>query len=508
MSAAVPSTVPLLSRLTRRGLTMGVLLILGCALPLLAGCPKAGPEGPERPEGVLPEGTTLSLVVVGDPSLATAIERLQGEWNALTGAGLKVERMSAEKLADAETLNADAVICSPCHVADVAAKAQIVRVPEGLTDGPAWSDVFSLLRTRQAVWGQHIMGVPFGSPVFVVYYREDLLKKLGRRPPETWAEYQELAELLADRKSLGNAAPPEGARWSGAIEPLGPGWAGLVLLARAAPYARHRENYSTMFSIDTMEPLIDGPPFVRALNELVKAASTGTADQLTYDPAAVRAAFWKGECGLALTWPSAAKGAVPDEPSEKAGGSPASESGLSVGLAALPGSEEAYDVGEKAWEARPQGEDTHVPLLGTAGRMGFVLRTSRRPEAAFRLLFWLSDEQSVQVCPASPATTLFRKQQLESPQSWVEAPMPRAAAARYAEITDETLSGPQWLFPLRLPGRDKYLAALDEAVQRAVRGDQTAEASLRQAAAAWRTITDELGRDAQREAYWKSLGLK
>ncbi len=184
-----------------------------------------------------------------------------------------------------------------------------------------WAGVFSLLKLREAAWGNQLMAVPFGSPVFCCYYRADLLEKLGRRPPKTWDEYQELAKLLAknsprptaaDGQANKNSPLPlgegQGVRaWCGTIEPLAPGWAGLVLLARAAAYAKHRDNFSTLFDIETMEPLVAGPPFVQALEELVAAAKLGPADPLRYDPAAARAAFWNGQCGMALTWPTAAK---------------------------------------------------------------------------------------------------------------------------------------------------------------------------------------------------------
>lgn len=86
--------------------------------------------------------------------------------------------------------------------------------------------------------------------------------------------------------------------------------------------------------------------------------------------------------------------------------------------------------------------------------------------------------------------------------------MPPPAAAQYAEMTQTTLCRPQWLFPLRIPGRRRYLAALDEAVQRAVRGDQAPDEALAEAAETWRQITDQLGLQRQREAYWDSLGLE
>ncbi len=509
--------MPVLSRLTGNRRKLGFSLAACSLLLLLAGCPDADSRRTTPPGGALPEGIQLELLVVDDPALAAAIEQVEGEWNALTGSTFRVDRISLDELEAAQTLEGDAVIAASCEIGNMQAKAQIVPVPPNLLkqDQGGWPDVFSLLRVREAVWGEEVVGVPFGSPVLVIYYRADLLEKLGRQPPRTWAEYRELAELLSDRNRLGEAAPAPDAPWHGAVEPLGPGWAGLVLLARAAPYASHRENYSTMFRIDSMEPLIDGPPFVRALEELVAAAALGPSEQLTYDPAAVRSAFWQGRCGLALTWPSAAGelSASRDSPGVEA--PPASEqaspvgSGIAVGLAELPGSMEAYDVAEKAWEPRREdGEEPYVPLLGTAGRMGLVLKSSRWPDAAFQLLFWLSDEQSSQVSPASPATTLFRSRHVQSPADWVEEPMPPDAAARYAEMTQATLCRPQWLFPLRIPGRRKYLEALDAAVHRAVRADQTPQQALGQAARTWRQITDELGLEQQREAYWKSLGLE
>ena len=280
------------------------LALLACAfLLLLGGCPDAESRRTTPSEGMPPENIELSVLVVDDPALAAAIEQAGGEWNALTGSSLRVDQISQEELEAAQTLKADAVIAPSCQVGDVQAKAQLALVPASRVEDEqgSWSESFSLLRVREAVWGNEVVGVPLGSPVLVIYYRADLLERLDRQPPRTWAEYSQLAELLSDRSLLGPTVSASDAPWHGAIEPLGPGWAGLVLLARAAPYVSHRENYSTMFRIDSMEPLIDGPPFVRALEELVAAAAWGPPEQLTYDPAAVRRAFWQGRCGLALT---------------------------------------------------------------------------------------------------------------------------------------------------------------------------------------------------------------
>lgn len=481
------------------GLKRGSALIASLWFLLLAGCPEPDAPPAGRFGGAAPGDVNLAVLVVDDPLLAAALEQLQGEWNAQTGSSYRVEQISWEELDAVSSVPADAVIGPPALLGTLAHKGGIVPIPKNYReeDRGIWPDLFSLLRSREAVWGKEVVGVPFGSPVLVIYCRADLLEKLDRQVPETWAGYLELAELLADRSALGDLAPPDGTPWCGAIEPLGPGSAGLVLLARAAPYASHRENYSTLFKIDTMEPLIAGVPFVRALEELASAAAWGSPEQLTYDPAAARDAFWQGRCGLALSWPSAAGDATGDDGQD-----------LPLRLTELPGAEATYDIGEAAWEDHTDDEDPRVPLLGPAGRLGAVMRGSKWPVAAFQLLFWLSDEQSTQLCPASPATTLFRDSHLRTPEAWVEGQASAATAAEYAEMTRQTLSRPRWLFALRIPGRGRYLASLDDAVHRAVRKEQTPEESLGRAAAEWREITEELGSDSQREAYWMSLGLE
>jgi len=474
-----------------------------CLLLLLAGCSGPQSDGNGTSGGTPLADVKLRLLVVGDPELAAAVGQLRGEWNAQTGSDLQVESITEVQLGQSDPLAADALICPSWQLGLLAEQGLLTPIPESLLQANAgdWSDVFELLRRSEAAWVGEPLAVPFGSPVFVCYYRTDLLERLGRKPPETWAEYQELAELLADRRNLGAAAPPDDAPWFGSVEPLGPGWAAPVLLARSAPYAKHRDNYSTLFDVRTMKPLVAGPPFVRALQELVAAAKLGSPEQLRYDPADARAAFWQGRCGMALTWPTAAAAGVPGEAAENVAAS------VRVGFAELPGSTKVFNVRKQSWETRAEDEDPHVPLLGAAGRIGVVSRKSAHPEAAFELLFWLSGKQfSPRVSAANPATTLFRRSHLGAPRAWVEKPIPPAAAAQYAAAAGRTFGRGEWLFALRIPGRAEYLAALDEAVRRAVRGEQSPAEALQQTATRWQEITDRLGRERQKAAYLHSLG--
>jgi multiple sugar transport system substrate-binding protein len=469
---------------------------VSCLLLLLAGCPSG-----ESPEGdgsaSPPAGTSLSVVVIGDPELAATIEQFEAEWNEQTGVAYQVDQIAEADQASAGEPTAGVIVCPSHLLGRLAEDKTVAPIPRTLIEADAGrrSEVFSLLRAHESAWGGQALAIPFGSPVLTCYYRADLLEKLQRDPPSTWEQYTELAGLLSDRQALGDLAPPDDMPWHGSIEPLGPGWAGVALLARAAPYATHREIYSTLFDLDSMEPLIAGPPFVRALEQTVAAAAFGPAEQSEYDPAAVRRAFWEGRAALALTWPSAA--AEVSEPAEN----------IRVGFAELPGSTEVYNFLDAQWESRLATEDPRVPLLAASGRLGVVTARCQWPEAGFQLLLWLSGpDLSRQISTRSLGTTLFRASHLKAPGEWVEKPIAAAQAAEYAAITEQTLGRQQRLFALRIPGRPQYLAALDAAVHSVLQGDLSPQEALTRAAGTWQEVTDRLDRDRQRAAYLHSLG--
>lgn len=469
---------------------------------VLAGC-GSNDSADERVGGSQPrlpfEGVRLRLLVADDPALADAIGRLRGEWRGATGAELEIDETTENAWLGASVPDADALIYPAGDLGLLVENDWLLPLAEqSLASGEIdWIDIFESDKTHDACWGATVYAIPFGSPVLACWYRADLLKKLDRQPPETWQQYQELAQLLADRASLGDAMPAEQTAWSGTAEPLAEGWAGLTLLARAAAYAKHRNHYSALFDMRTMEPLIAGPPFVRALDELVAAAKLGPADALEITPRRAMQAFAEGECGLALTWPEARRADVADETDEGR-----------FACIDLPGADDVYNPQSAAWEKRRDDEPTHVPLLGMAGRVGSVVKGSQHADAAVHLLGWLAGPQwSARISTSSPATALFRRSQVENSRQWI-APRLAEAAADYADAVERSLTAAEYLGAPRLPGRRGYLAALDHAVRAAVSGDASSGDALRAAAEEWRRLTAELGVDSQRAAYRRSLGLR
>jgi len=438
----------------------------------------------------------LTVAVLEDSRLADTLRSYEGQWQAEIGAPLEVHAASNE----GQLQKADVIVFRSAQLGQLADAGQIAPLAEEkfLPHSAAWSDLVELVRDQEGRWGRHVYAVPLGSPVLVCYCRADLLDRLGLRPPRTWEEYLQAAQQLKERSRLGAAESPKEPTWAPALEPWAAGWAGWTFLARAASYAKHPNYYSTLFEMQSMRPRIAEPPFVRALEELVATAKLAPPDLREADPDQVRERFWRGQCGLALCWPSRAG---PENASPE----------IKCTIVPIPGASAVWHPEEQKWLPASKGELFRTPLLGISGRWAAVGASSEHPEAALQLIFWLVGKQGSEPRPAvCPATTVFRKSELKDPkrlQAWVEPAMPRETALQYADALHQTFSSSQWLVGLRIPGWPEYMAELDAAVHAAVQGEKTAQQALQAAAQKWQEITHRLGLDRQRQAYRRNLGL-
>ena len=245
-------------------------------------------------------------------------------------------------------------------------------------------------------------------------------------------------------------------------------------------------------------------------------ATSSIPVSLAATPADARQAILAGDCALAITWPTAASVGVPPSGGDDRLKVELQRSAPAIAFAELPGAADVYNSKSKSWETNSTGgesrspsAESRTPLLGISGRLGSVAGDSQSGRFAFQLLAWLSGKEwGAQVCPASPATTLFRRSQLSQPGRWVEPEIPAAVAKQYAGAVADSLSRSQWLECPRIPGHAEYMAALDEAVRATVEGKQTSAEALARAADRWREITARLGVESQRTAYIRSLGLE
>jgi len=481
----------------RLRLLVASLPALAVAAALTAGCGPSSSPSQKTAGGNASPAPQLLVLVVDDPALG---ENIKAEWRSRTEDEITIKQITWKQAAEAKRLPGDLIVYSAGQVGELVEAGLIAPISNRTLENDAFAlrDIYKQVRLYEMKWGDKVYALPLGSPQLVLVYRSDIFAKLGLKPPQTWSEYDALAKRLAKREELGDLAPTADAPWRGAAQPLSPGYAGQFLLARSASYAAHKEQVSPLLEISTLKPLISRPPYVRALTEMtaahVQEDEQGKLRQLTPGEAYQEVAL--GRCAMAITWPTAA--VMLDAPEGKL---------KPLGFAQLPGAPDVYDFNDKKWGIRADDDDPHVPLLAVSGLMVSVTSTSGEQEAAENMAAWLaSAEASARIGPASPNTTLFRIAQEPNAVQWM-GPIGENGKQEYVATLHQIQDLPQRSLGIRLPGRQDYLAALDQAVVDALEGKKSPADALAQAAAHWEKVTEQRGLEAQRAALERSLGL-
>jgi ABC-type glycerol-3-phosphate transport system substrate-binding protein len=396
--------MPCIARLPRtlvRLFRFSTLLLL--AHVLLPGCTNdEGRSKPSQPKVASAPGPSLTLrvLVVNEPELAQAINRLRGEWAEQATGELETTTTTWAELAAAKTIDADVIVFSSRHLGELCARDWLRPVRTNVLESDDFDadDFFPLVRRDLIKWGGQPMALPLGVRL-----------------------------VTTDRQ-----------KW-----PLG-----LGLLARAAPRVVSRETLGILFDLKSMQPRIAEPEFLAALEEMVE-----------------------------LSKPEAALNEDQAEPSPNAA-------------------------------QKRRAEAIAVPVLGHSDRMAAVTASSRNAASAFKLLEWLASADISSRLGAADAGLLPVRRSLVSSEKWYPDHVADEERLKQASALQEALNSEQVLVIPRIPGIDKYLAVLDSEVKAALDGKVTSQVALDKTAQAWERITDARGRDIQREAYLKHLGLE
>jgi multiple sugar transport system substrate-binding protein len=485
------------------GCRAGCWLLLAC---LAAGCS----ETDAPPADALPfAGQQVTIAVPASLGSATAWELSLAEWSQQTGAEPRlVEYATPDGKFDVQAAKAatkdapQSVIVFPAsQLATMAALDLLEPIPEDLlsAEGLAWFDFFRGLGEKVAASSGKPIAVPMSCPVLVCYYRGDLLEQASLEPPSTWADYQHLAS------TVGSWAPG-----LTVAEPWSPEFRATLFLARAVSYAQHPDNLSLFIDIDDGTPLINGPGFIRALEDCAAAWKSMPADVKSLEPADCRRAVLNGTAAIGIAY-EVAGGAV----SEVSTAAPAGNrpDGSTVGFCRLPGSHEVYDRSAQAWQTLEQalhgGTANDVTLTAFDGWLMGVTQASGAHDsrAAWNLVSVLLAPGSNAAFPPG-AKALCRESELSEPTTWAGADLTSAEAQEYVDAVDESFQRSQLVAELPLLGRDELKGALTEGVTQALDGATAPEAALHATAAKWREIIERIGLENAVNSYRRSLGLR
>ncbi len=461
---------------------------------LLCGCFDTKPPGATQIVAMPFQGEEVELLVPKALGLPATWEVLLQEWSSQTGATVRWTEYSPEdEAAFGAGLPQTSSSGGRVFLFSLRRLSELDRhlAPLNPATGSPFDskDLFKGLRERVVSRERFPVAVPIAAPVLVVYYRRDLLKAAGLKPPATWEDYQTLLDTL-----------DQWAPQRVAVEPLAPEHCAATFFARSLAFAKHPENYSVWFDLETGEPLMQTPGFVEALAVAQRAWKRMPASINELTPVDCRRAVIEGRAALALGY----------EPSAVAASAPRIERppGIEVGVSRLPGSKRIFNRNSNRWETSPTG-GLHAPgLCGTAGlAVGVTLPAGGSKDiAAWNLLTTLVEGQFESAWATLPKTPC-RESQVGAAPTWNDNGLTAEEASQYVDAVAQMLRDPQVVAELPLPRADEFRASTGRTVSSLLSGESDSVAVLATMQKEFDQIVNSIGTDSLRAAYRRGLGL-
>lgn len=346
----------------------------------------------------------------------------------------------------------------------------------------------------------------------VMYYRRDLLEDPEHQAafeeaygyplvvPTTWDQFRDVAEYFNGKDLNGDGEPD-----SGLTMHLKVGGQGMFhFMSFSAPFVIGPDNPQLYwFDPETMEPLMDSPGHVRAMETLVDLVQFGPEAMLGWSLGESWDHFLRGQAAVTFTWGDL--GSLAQQEGSQVRGK--------IGAAPMPGTMEYYNVATDEWVATESPNQVGNTTGGSWA--GVISKFSDAPEATYYLLALMATKEKSVVYAARgwDGADPGRFSHYLPPEGDASVEDYLAAGWDEQDIRDYTKAyydnfSAELQFPyLRIPGTFEYWTALDIHLSEAATGQVSPEEALQATTAEFEQITDRLGRDQQAEIYRASLGF-
>jgi len=256
-------------------------------------------------------------------------------------------------------------------------------------------------------------------------------------------------------------------------------------------------SFSVYFDIESGEPLIDSPGFVRALEQSIAAIAKMAPDTKKLTPADCRQLILSGKSAMAVTF-------EPGRSDIKKIERPA---GISLSFVRLPGTRQTYNHSANAWTTSEQeiNDATLAPFTGLAAGVTKGI-PPKRADAAWNMASFLGLDRYEQAFLNAPKS-VCRESQLSAAATWVSPDLRTNELFTYQGVTAESLRQSNLSAEFPVVGHAKFRQALTDGLTAALEGKSTPTAALKDVAERWRAIRKELGVDHVRDSYRRCLGL-
>jgi multiple sugar transport system substrate-binding protein len=445
-------------------------------------------------------GVTLNVVTLEKPVLGEPTEVHAREFEALTGAKINITHVPFPQFYQQVLLGLrqkkyDVAFYGSMWIADVL--AYLEPIPAKMLRSAQYRDVLPHYKSI-ASWGEVAVQVPIDGDRHYLQYRRDLLedpaygaefRKLTGRTlgvPRTWPEVQEIARFfhgrkMADGRSIGGIAEVT----------VSDALLGNQFIKRAAPYAKHPAvKGGFYFDLETMQPLVNTPGWVAALQDFVAAQEFRPPGGRNMNFPEVIRSFGGGEAVFSDSW---------DDPFVQAmePGNPLRDK---VGAALSPGSRRVWNRVTGKWDDFPQVNYAPYVVYGwTSG----VPKSTPHKDAAFDFLGYYANRENHEsdLLIGRFGMNPFRKADLDVRFWTARAGWSEAVARSYVDTLERMARSRNRVLDLRIYRGQEYVQLLSVGVYRALTGRDTPQAALDAVAQRWRELNERIGVGRQREAY-------
>ncbi len=357
-----------------------------------------------------------------------------------------------------------------------------------------------------ATWGGKMIQYPVDGDRHYLKYRTDVIDnpemqkkykaETGRelRVPRTWEEYDQIARFF------------NGWDWDGDGE-TNYGSAEVVkrddlmfsaFISRVAAYAKNPGvKGGFFFDLDTMEPLVNTPGWVRGLEMFVKAQSYMPPGGNNFGLGDEIFSFGGGQTLFSYSWDDAFIQAMQKD----------SRIRNKVAAAPLPGSHEVWNRKTGKWDRFDT--PSRAPYI-TWGWTSAVSATSENKDMAFDYLCFFSNQANTlhDLQIGRFGVNPYRTTHFD-PNFWIDKlGWDPSIAKTYVKTLSSMDDSKNRVFDLRVPGVNQFMSSLAAGVSEALAGQKTPQEALDGVAAEWRRIVDRIGKDKVREAYATVVGLE
>jgi multiple sugar transport system substrate-binding protein len=502
--------------MTKRPFPRWALCIVGVSL-LLAACGSDDKQPSQAAGGQKHQGVEVTVLTFTGPQIAEPLQRRAPAFGRSTGASIKVVTVPFSDLYDkiltdiaTGTNSFDAFVFDPQWMGDFVPPGYLEDITDRVKADQAlkWDDIAPFFRDFSASYKGRTYTIPLDGDFQMVYYRSDLLKKDGVQPPATWDDYLAIAQRYhgKDLNEDGKADYGSCIAKKRAAQSYWMSWsiAGSYLQAEGT-------SQGAFFDVNTMKPLVNNEGFAAALDVYKKTTQYAPADELNLDVGDTRGLFTSGRCALSVDWGDIGTLAIDEKTSTVQD---------KVGSVILPGSKRVVDratgrlVDCDATRC-PHAVDgvNHAPFSAFGGWSGAINAAvdGKVKDAAYDFLAYMSapEASNEDVTLGKTGFNPYRTSQFEDVDLWVKAGMSKTAAENYLGAIRDSLQSPNMILDLRVPKSAQYQGVvLDTALAQFLAGELDRDQTIRQIESGWDKITDDEGRDQQKQAYAESLNIQ